>query len=163
MGLSMRINSANVIFGDDFNADNYVLLARLVETCHKIYLTGLSGLKFYLAKHKIDSLGVTILNKSERSAIEKFISKLEAKGLLNRIVIPSDFVLEKDGANVIFDGSQKDLHDHTVIDIGPSSISSIHEIQQGSLFLLGETSIQRHSESLSASFTSILKDLYKKQ
>lgn len=141
----MRINGANVIFGDDFSADNYVLLARLAETCHKIYLTGLSGLKFYLAKHKIESLGTTILNKSERSVIEQFIAKLEAKGELNRIVIPSDFVLVKDGASITYDGSQKDLHEHTVIDIGPSSLSSIHEIQQGSLFLLGETSIQRHS------------------
>lgn len=72
----MRINNAIVIFGDDFTADNYVLLARLVQTCQKIYLTGLSGLKFYLAKHKIDSLGNVVLNKSERSIIEQFISKL---------------------------------------------------------------------------------------
>ena len=118
----MRINGANVIFGDDFTADNYILLARLVQTCHKIYLTGLSGLKFYLARHKIDSLGTTVLNKSERSVIEQFIAKLEAKGQLNKIVIPSDFVLAKDGANVIFDGSQKDLQEHSVIDIGPSSL-----------------------------------------
>ena len=76
----MPINGANVIFGDDFTADNYVLLARLVQTCNKIYLTGLAGLKFYLAKHKLDSLGTTVLNKSERGIIEQFIAKLEAKG-----------------------------------------------------------------------------------
>ena len=57
VGLSIRINGASIIFGDDFTPENYVLLARLVETCSKIYLTGLAGLKFYLVKHKIDSLG----------------------------------------------------------------------------------------------------------
>lgn len=53
MGLSIRINGANVIFGDDFTPDNYVLLARLVDYCSKIYLTGLVGLKFYMAKHNL--------------------------------------------------------------------------------------------------------------
>lgn len=72
----MRVNGANVIFGDDFTADNYILLAILAQTCQKIYLTGLSGLKFFLAKHKIDSLGNVVLNKSERGIIEQFIAKL---------------------------------------------------------------------------------------
>lgn len=69
VGLSIRVNGANIIFGDDFNSENYVLLSRLVETCSKIYLAGLSGLKFYLVKHKLESLGKMNITKSEKETI----------------------------------------------------------------------------------------------
>jgi hypothetical protein len=64
VGLSIRVNGASVIFGDDFTPDNYVLLSRLVQTCSKIYLTGLSGLKFHMVKHKLESLGKFVITKT---------------------------------------------------------------------------------------------------
>lgn len=69
VGLSIRISGASVIFGDDFTPENYVLLARLVDSCSKIYLTGLAGLKFYMAKHELETLGKTSITKSEKEAI----------------------------------------------------------------------------------------------
>jgi hypothetical protein len=63
VGLSTRVNGANVVFGDDFTPESYMLLSRLVETS-KIYLAGLAGLKFYLVKHKLESLGKFSITKS---------------------------------------------------------------------------------------------------
>lgn len=63
IGLSIRVNGSNIIFGDDFTPENYVLLARLLETS-TLYLTGLSGLKFYLVRHKLESLGKFLIAKS---------------------------------------------------------------------------------------------------
>lgn len=64
VGLSIRVNGSNVVFGEDFTSENYVLLARLAETCSNIYLTGLAGLKFYLVKHKLESIGKINLTKT---------------------------------------------------------------------------------------------------
>lgn len=63
IGLSIRVNGSSIIFGDDFTPENYVLLARLLETS-TIYLTGVSGLKFYLVRHKLESLGKFSITKS---------------------------------------------------------------------------------------------------
>jgi hypothetical protein len=57
IGISMRIQNANIVFGEDFTPESYILLSQLVKNCSKIYLTGLSGLKFYLTKHNLSSLG----------------------------------------------------------------------------------------------------------
>ena len=64
VGISMRVDGASIVFGDDFTPENYILLSRLIETCSKIYLTGLTGLKFFIAQHKLDSIGSVVLTKS---------------------------------------------------------------------------------------------------
>lgn len=72
----MRIQNANIIFGEDFTPDNYILLSQLVKNCSKIYLSGLSGLKFYLTKHNISSLGKIHLGTTEKEIISSFIAEL---------------------------------------------------------------------------------------
>jgi len=72
----MKIKDANVIFGEDFTPENYILLSQLVKNCSKIYLSGLSGLKFYLTKHNLNSLGKINLGATEKEIISSFISEL---------------------------------------------------------------------------------------
>ena len=57
IGLSMRVIGSSIIFGDDFTAENYILLHRLASVAKQIYLVGLTGVKFYMAKNKLDKLG----------------------------------------------------------------------------------------------------------
>ena len=67
--------------------------------------------------------------------------------------IPSDFLLRKviegEVQNLIYNGSQGDTKGYDVIDISNASIEKINEIHHGNLFILGETSIQRHNQTLS--------------
>jgi 3-phosphoglycerate kinase len=91
----MRVIDSTIVFGLDFTPENYILLRRLVESTKQIYLAGLSAAKFYLAKHKLDRLGNIEISKSERDIISHFLSDLEAKGYESKIVVPTDFTLEK--------------------------------------------------------------------
>jgi hypothetical protein len=51
VGLSIRVKNSTIIFGDDFNSNNFILLERLINTSSKIYLVGPAGLKFYMVQH----------------------------------------------------------------------------------------------------------------
>jgi hypothetical protein len=53
----MRVVGSSIIFGDDFTAENYILLHRLSRVAKHIYLVGLAGVKFYMAKNKLDKFG----------------------------------------------------------------------------------------------------------
>jgi hypothetical protein len=76
IGLSMRVQNANIVFGEDFTPENYILLSQLAKNCSKIYLSGLSGLKFYLARNNMASLGKIHLANTEKEIISAFVAEL---------------------------------------------------------------------------------------
>jgi hypothetical protein len=78
-------------------------------------------------------------------------------------VIPADFVLQKEGESKVYRVGEEGISDFTPADIGPATLKEIHSIHQGSLYLLGETSIISNAGSLSSSLIAILKDLFKRQ
>jgi hypothetical protein len=64
VGLSTRVIQSTVVFGLDFNSDSYLLLSRLIQTSQCIFLTGMAGIKFYLTKNKVESIGNVTISQS---------------------------------------------------------------------------------------------------
>ena len=64
VGLSTRVVDSHIVFGDDFNPSNQLLLARLVNVARDIRLTGQAGAKVFMAQKNIDKLGNICLGKA---------------------------------------------------------------------------------------------------
>ena len=64
VGLSTRVNDSSIIFGDDFNPNNYLLLSRLACVARDIRLAGKAGVKVFMVKNNIEKLGNITLGNS---------------------------------------------------------------------------------------------------
>ena len=76
VGLSTRVVDSSIVFGDDFNPSNYLLLDRLACVARDIRLAGKAGVKVYMVKNNLDKLGNIVLGAAEKEAINSFLSSL---------------------------------------------------------------------------------------
>ena len=74
VGLSIRVADSSIVFGDDFNPSNYLLLDRLASVARDIRLAGKAGVKVYMVKNNLEKLGNIILGAAEKEAINNFLS-----------------------------------------------------------------------------------------